>query len=277
MGRFKINFTLRPPAEIVPWGENNDHLSWFALTDSDLWINVGERTIYEYSDAAREHWSCDIRYNDYQLSRFLEDFSGIFAHIRESVPREYYEHINEFIRDTDNWNNLYQDDNSVDDDAFWAFYDEKYEPLTEWLYSRIFDSGHLIGGPHIGCFRCSDMIKIWWDGDYTLDGGESIWTAPSGEFELPYADFVSEVKRFFEEFYAAMDKQVETALQTDWDNTPDWGKVNLDKKYLSKEHKERKEGFSQAVSLLDEEISATDWSKVEEILKIMKKELNAEE
>lgn len=277
MTGFRINFTLRPPAEIVPWGENNDSLSWFALTDSDLWINVDERTIYEYSDAAREHWNCDIRYNDYQLSRFLEDFSSTFGFIRESVPHKYYDHINEFIHDTDKWNNLYQDDDSVDDEAFMAFYDEKYEPLTEWFYNRIFDSGHLIGGPHIGCFRCGDMIKIWWDSDYTLDNGESIWTAPSGEFELPYADFVVEVKRFFEEFYATMDKQVETALQTDWDNTPDWGRVNLDKKYLAKEHKERKDGFRRAVALLDENVSTTDWSKVEEMSKIMKNEINAEE
>ncbi len=74
-----------------------------------------------------------------------------------------------------------------------------------------------------------------------------------------------------------MDKQVETALQTDWDNTPDWGKVVLDKNYLAKEHKERKERFSRAVSLLDEDDSTTDWNKVEEMYKVMENELNAEE
>lgn len=279
MSDFRINFILKPPMEIVPWGENNNHLSWFALTDAELWINAGKQTIYEYSAAAREHWNCDdIYYNDYQLSRFLEDFSGIFAHIRESVPREYYEHIDDFVTNADNWNSRYEDDDSVDDDAFMAFYDEKYEPLTEWFQNRIFDSGHLIGGPTIGCFRCEDMIKIWWsDGNYTLENGESIWTAPSGEFELSYADFVTEVKRFFGEFYTAMDKQTEIALQMDWDNTPDWGKVYLDKESLAKEHQERKDGFSRAVALLDEDVSETDWDKVREMYEKMKKELATEE
>ena len=71
MNDFRINFTLRPPAEIAPWGEKGDYLSWFGLTDSELWITVGERTIYEYTDAACKEWEHDIRHNDYYLSRFL--------------------------------------------------------------------------------------------------------------------------------------------------------------------------------------------------------------
>lgn len=271
MTDFRINFILKPPAEIAPWGEKGDYLSWFGLTDSELWITVGERTIYEYTDAACKEWKHDIRHNDYYLSRFLEDFSGTFKFIRESIPREYYDHIDDFIRDTDNWQNLYLDDDSVDDDAFFEFLDEKWEPLTMWFYDRVFDSGHLTGGPLIGCFRCGERIRIWWNSDFTLDNGESIWTAPSGSFEILYADFVSEVKRFFDEFYAAMDKQTETALRMDW------GKVNLDKTRLAEEHKERKEGFSQAVALLDIPCEQTDWNKVEEMVEMMNKELKEKE
>ena len=271
MNDFRINFILKPPAEIAPWGENGDHLSWFGLTDSELWITVGEQTIYEYTDAACKEWNHDIRHNDYYLSRFLEDFSRTFTYIRESVSREYYDHIDEFVTETDNWQSMYLDDDSVDDDAFIIFLEDKFDPLTEWFYDRVFDSGHLTGGPLIGCFRCGEMIKIRWHSDFTLDNGENIWTAPSGDFEIPYVDFVSEVKRFFREFYAAMDKQVETALRMDW------GKVRLDKTYLAKEHKERKDRFSQAVALLDENVSVTDWNKVEEMFEIMKKELKEEE
>ncbi|MBD5111588.1 MAG: hypothetical protein HDT42_03530 [Ruminococcaceae bacterium] len=271
MNVFRINFTLRPPAEIAPWGEKGDYLSWFGLTDSELWITVGERTIYEYTDAACKEWEHDIRHNDYYLSRFLEDFSGTFKFIRESVPHRYYDYLDEFVTKTDNWQSIYLDDDSIDDDAFYAFLEEKWEPLTEWFSDRVFDSGHLTGGPLIGFFRCGDMIKIRWKSNYTLENSENIWTAPSGFFEIPYADFVAEVKRFFEEFFAAMDKQVETALRMDW------GKVKLDKTLLAKEHQKRKEGFSQAVALLDENNSATDWNKVDEMYEIMKKELSAEE
>ena len=78
MSGFKINFSLKPPEKIVPFGKNRDHISWFGLTDGELWIEVGERTIYEYSDAAVREWG-GVRYNDYYLSRFLEDFSEIFG------------------------------------------------------------------------------------------------------------------------------------------------------------------------------------------------------
>ena len=98
MSGFKINFVLRDIDKIVPWGEKRDYLSWFGLTDSDLWIKAGDKTIYEYSGAARKFWECDIRYNDYQLSRFLEDFSRIFEYVRESVPPKYYDIIGGFRR-----------------------------------------------------------------------------------------------------------------------------------------------------------------------------------
>lgn len=283
MNDFRINFILKPPVEIAPWGEKGDYLSWFGLTDSELWITVGEHTIYEYTDAACKEWNHDIPHNDYYLSRFLEDFSETFAYISEEIPEKFYNQIEKFRDITNDWLELYAGDDDCDDeitdediDSFDRFYDEKYQPLTEWFHNRVFDSGHLTGGPLIGCFRCGETLKIWWYGDDRLENGENIWTAPSGFFELPYADFVSEVKRFFHEFYAAMDKQVETSLQMDWDNTPAWGKVNLDKKYLAKEHKERKKGFDREIALLDENVSVTDWNKVEEMFEIMKKELKTE-
>lgn len=80
----------------------------------------------------------------------------------------------------------------------------------------MFDSGHLTGGPLIGCFRHEDRIKIYWDSDYTLDNGNSIWTSPKGMVELKYEDFIIEVERFFHSFFMAMDKQVELAVLKDW-------------------------------------------------------------
>ncbi len=58
------------------WGEEpHRHIHWFGLTDGLLWIDVGGQTIYEYSDAALNYFGTDIRYNDYQIVRFLEDLS----------------------------------------------------------------------------------------------------------------------------------------------------------------------------------------------------------
>lgn len=262
---FKINFALRDINDIVPWGEESPSLHWFGLTDADLWITAGEHTIYEYSDAARKFWDCDVRYNDYQLSRFLEDFSMIFGAIAESIPEEFYEIAEEFPALADRWEELHADD---DDDAFdkWYF-DDEYIPLTEWFGKREIDSGHLVGGPNIGFFRCGERIKLWWHSGYTLESGESIWTSPSGVLELPYGDFVSEVKRFFNEFFEKMDEQVDKALKKDW------GRVALDKKRLAEENRERREGFEQKISLLKKATEATDWDKKLALYKKMCSEL----
>ena len=77
MNRFKINFQLQELDKVMPFGER---LHWFALTDGLLWIDAGTQTIYEYSEAAQAYFGSDIKYNDYQIARFLEDFFGIFRY-----------------------------------------------------------------------------------------------------------------------------------------------------------------------------------------------------
>lgn len=271
---FKINFQLQELDKIIPFGKERDCLSWFVLTDSLLWITAGEGTIYEYSKAALEYSKAALeqwkeyennpKYNDYQLSRFLEDFSYTFSYVRESIPRYLYDIAGDFRRLTDSWKESHFDD---DDEAFDKFYDNEYTSLTEWFYERIFDSGHLIGGPLIGCFRCGDMVKIYWESDYLLEGGESIWAYPKGVYELPYSEFIAEVKGFFHRFYSEMDRQVELALEKDW------GSVELDKKRLSEENAERKIGFNKQIDFLSKDCEQTDWEKVRAAYEKMEKEM----
>lgn len=268
MSGFKINFRLKPPERIVPFGKNRDHISWFGLTDGELWIEVGERTIYEYSDAAVREWG-GVRYNDYYLSRFLEDFSEIFGALCEPVSKRLYDVVGSFAADADEWLGQHSDGS---DEDFFRFEDEEYFPLTEWFYRRVFDSGHLTGGPFIGCFRCGDNVKIYWESDYKLENGESIWKYPSGIYELPYAEFAESVRGFLEEFYKEMDAQTELALQMDW------GEVELDKDYLARENVERKCCFDSRLGLLfqppSDRTGAADWNRAEALYDKMKSEIN---
>jgi hypothetical protein len=143
-----------------------------------------------------------------------------------------------------------------DDESFKRFYLGEFSELYEWYSERSFDSGHLVDGPFIGCFRCGDRLKIVWHSDISTDNGKSLWTAPDGSYETEYADFVKAVKEFFAEFCTAMDKQVERAL------LKEWGAVALDKRALKKENSDRRAEFSQKTELLDGTDKATDWSKV---------------
>lgn len=243
MNGFRINFTLKQPGEIAPFGEKGRYsLSWFGLTDGLLWIAAGDKTIYEYSDAAMKEWGGETKYDDYYLSRFLEDFSAIFASIAEPVSREHYDSVEEFEERCEK--QLEQFPNYDDDpEEFERLYDEYLEQRA-WFSDRVFDSGHLKGGPIIGCFCCEDRLKLYWNGDVPLESGESIWTAPRGSFEMPYEEFAAEVKRFFAEFYREMDEQVKRALERDW------GEIAVDKERLVQENAERRLGFDQKLSRL---------------------------
>lgn len=259
MQSFRINFELKPIDEIIPWGEKPGlSMHWFGLTDGLLWIRAGEQTIYEYSDAAREYFGKNIQYNEYQIARFLEDFSYILPYVREPVPKILYDKISEFEKQTDAWKELHCED---EDAVFDKFYDDEYEPLTSWYYNRMLDSGHLVGGPWIGCFRHGDMVKICWKSDYRLENGSSIWTAPNGIFEMSYAGFETAVNEFYSAFFEKMDRQVELAVQKDW------GEIGLDKERLVKVNQERKDEFRQKLSLLSEPCQTADWDKTLEIYK----------
>lgn len=265
MNRLQINFQLQELDKIAPWGEEGAlSLHWFGLTDGYLWIDVGNQTIYEYNEEARSYFGSDIKYNDYQISRFLEDFFHTFSYVGESIPKELYDVIENFDSQMDIWQEAHVED---EDELYEKFYDEEYCELGQWFWKRSFDSGHLVGGPYIGCFRCEDKIKIIWESTYKLDNGKSIWTAPKGCFEMRYEEFVLEITEFLNLFFKAMDRQVENAQKMEWKD------ISLDIDRLVKEHKERKTGFYNKLTFLEKTPTNTEWSKIKKLYIKMKEEI----
>jgi hypothetical protein len=264
-----INFKLKDIDEVVPAGtEDNLRMSWFWLTDSYLWLNLGECVVYEYTQAAMDHLGLKKPpYNDYPLVRFIEDFTGLFDLITESIPKEIYEltkDLNQFLNDAQKWLDIYE----TDDEEYSDFYFEEYDNLISWTYNRTFDSGHLIGGPHLSFFRYQDKIRIIWDTEHQLENDIELWTAKNGSFEMNYMEFIEHVKDFQKRFFESMDNQVALALEKDW------GKVQIDKVFLEKEHADRKEQFQTQINRL-ESVSgnSSDWKQITELYERMKKEL----
>lgn len=254
MNKLKINFQLQELDKIAPFGKKpNFSLHWFGLTEGLLWIKIGEQTVYEYTQEAQDYFGTSIRYNDYQISRFLEDFFQTFRYVGESIPEELYQSLNEFDEKMEKWKACHIDE---EDEAFDKFFFDEYCALGEWRWDRTFDSGHLVGGPCMGFFRCGEKIKILWESNFKLDSGNSIWTSPEGSFEMPYDEFVLSVTDFFNSFFIAMDRQVENAVMKEW------GSISLDKQRLLKENNERKSGFLRDISYLTVSDESTDWNKI---------------
>lgn len=265
---FKINHILQRPEKIIPWGDKEKSLSWFGLTDGLLWIVAGDGIIYEYKEPHFNEWDEPIIYNDYQLSRFLEDFFDTFPFVAESVPDYIYNDIETFDARMEKWKSLYYD---LSDEEFDEFYFDVYYELYDPILARSFDSAHLIGGPDIGCFRNGDRIKFLWKSDYTDEQGNSIWTSPSGIYEMNYSDFIKEVSRFYEAFTVDMDKQVENVRDNGISG------VYVDIPGLCRENEMRKEGFEQKLGFLKSgSNSKTDWNKISELYNRMMNEVSNE-
>nr|WP_288837823.1 DUF5984 family protein [uncultured Flavobacterium sp.] len=256
-----IHFKLIDFDKIVPTGQSPElHLSWFWLTDGDLWLTLGNETIYEYSEEAMAYFEDKpTPYSDYYIVRFLEDFTGIFEKVSASIPKKFYSltfDLEQFNKNAQKWLDLYD----TDDDEHSEFYFEEYDKLISWVYQRTFDSGHLIGGPHLSFFRHYDKIRIVWDTEHTLENGISLWTAKDGSCEMDFSSFVYQVKMFGDTFFRAMDKQIELVL------AKDWGDIKIDKPRLVEEHKERKLQFEKNLAFLEHGADDENgWTEIEEL------------
>jgi hypothetical protein len=260
-----INFKLADIDNVTPAGTENDlKMSWFWLTEADLWLTFGETTIYEYTKEALEYFGTkSSAYNDYPLIRFIEDFTEIFNQISGNVPEKFYlltKDLFLFLDKAEKWLAIYD----TDEDEYSDFYFEEYDKLISWVYKRSFDAMHLKGGPSLSFFRNNSKIRIIWYTEHTLENGINLWTAKNGAYEMDYADFISKIKDFGVKFFEAMDNQVDLAIKRDW------GNVQIDKIGLVEEHSKRKTDFYNQLVLLEQESTKkTNWEEVERLLSRM--------
>jgi hypothetical protein len=256
-----INFKLKHPDDVTPWGAPpEDRMHWFGLTDSEYWLDLGKVIFYEYSDNILDHWKIKgSKYVDYHLVRLIEDWSGIFSAISEPVPDSIYSiaktqrSLYAFYEKANNWLGQLIDDPSIDEDS----YCDKYDKVIEWVYSRSLDSGHLSNAPGISFFRNGNNLSIIWNAGKVNEEQIPVWTAQTGEIEMSYDHFISEVEGFRDRFFGAMDQQVRIAVEKDW------GGTMIDKNGLIKEHAQRKTDFQESINILkDKPTRQTDWDLV---------------
>lgn len=264
-----INFKLKELDKIVPWGQDSElSLNWFGLTDGDLWLTFGNVTIYEYTKEAMDFWgNKPTKYNDYFLSRFIEDFTEIFDKVSETIPQEFYERtsdLKKYRSDAQKWLDKYYADGDEYDD----FYFNEYDNLISWTSQRTLDSGHLVGGPHLSFFRRNDKVRIIWQTDYLMENGVKVWTAKDGSIEMKYSEFVEDIKSFADSFFKEMGKQIESAI------AKDWGNIKIDKQRLIEEHRERKNAFYASLALLGQEAEGkTNWVEIKQLFERMTNEI----
>ncbi|SFW67917.1 DUF5984 family protein [Chitinophaga sancti] len=258
-----INFRLKHPDLIVPWGDAPDtSMDWFGLTEGEYWLDLKKATLYEYTDEILrgDH---DTRYVEFQIARLIEDWTGIFASIAEAVPDGFYSIANSCSYLYRFYGAVQQLQDRLTADAaedVQAKYD-RYDKAIDWIYNRTLLAPHLTCAPGLSFFRNGDKLALVWKADHRVESNIPVWTAKNGEIELPYEVFVREMEEFGERFFSAMDEQVQLAVEKDWGNT----KINSAR--LVKEQQERRAAFQKKVAVLKEEVmNPTDWKLVNAVI-----------
>ncbi len=258
-----FEFKLKPLVEITPWGEKNDlYLSWFGLTDSNFYMDVGEEKLFEYSPELLRHWSKGNSneevhvspYFDYQVSRLHEDLLAILPDVLQEIPQELFDCIEtgekqkKWERCLSSVSDSFESEDPMEEMDFFDIYDD----ATDWLFCRkLVGVG---GGPKILIFRFNDEVVIRWNSsDYTLDGFNT-WSASSGEFKLPVEEFVEEVQSFHNRLMKSMEDRVSFIVTGDL--LPN---VSIDKQELVREQEERLQALDQALA---EKSSVKSWDEI---------------
>jgi hypothetical protein len=205
---FRISFELTPLAEVEPWLKDDQtrHLHWYALSLGQYWIQVGDETLLEYSEAVCRRHPHVKHYCEYQVARLYEDLFGLAPGATETIPedlRVWFKDSGQAISELfEAWQAQPREDSAVDDiDVIWSL-----------RSSRLLDSGYLRPRTDISCWSTESHVHIIWDNRDKFIDGLPAWTAQRGEFSVNKQEFVKEIRRFQNEFLAQMDERVQEVL-----------------------------------------------------------------
>jgi hypothetical protein len=237
-----INFRLLDFNLVEP-GDNGINLMWYYLTEGELWLNFGDVTLYEYSEAAIQFFNKNpTRYNDYYISRFIDDFTEIFEIISEPITErmlDFANNLNHFYYVSRKYLEKNTANDNVDSEKFF----DNYDLLTTWIEKRTLNSNHLIGGPKISFFRVENNLKIIYSTNFVMDNGIKLWVANSGYFEMDYFDFINEIEIFGGKFFRTMKNRITKVTSKEWG-------INFKMNKIVEEHIERENDFKEKINLL---------------------------
>lgn len=272
-----FQFTLKPIEECALPGETVKSLSWFYLTDSWYSINLGETHLFESS----LEWMQKYPGNpllDYYYIRWLEDFFDILPQITESIPQNLYELINSEENGTeienlcmDFWEQHEDENENVPEEI-----EEVYVTALKLLYHGVLDTGFLRFRSLCRFCRINDEMVIHYDFCDQDEDGVPVWSAGNGKYSMSYEKFIREIEIMLDDFFTAMDRQIENAVEAARKN-PDKYKISGNKSaktpdeilvVLQKEQEDRKEYFYKILASVKDEKkdSANYWSEIRQAL-----------
>ena len=248
---FRVKFRTKPVDELCGFGENGDVLHYFAATDSHYHYELDDVSLLIYKNG------CE---NDYYLKRFTDDFFPMLPVIGRCVPKWLYD-----CACNGNIGSLYDKvtdklTECVDNDASEEII-EQTENLHYYLFgSRLLEHGFLRDGLDIYFYRYGDMLLIRWQ-------CRGSWAAASGQRQVLWSEFISDIRCFADEYFAAMACQTESLARSCPPHKIISGDIregflrekSMIMSFLGNDSYPMGDGFSWAEKLCGDERKVYDW------------------
>jgi Family of unknown function (DUF5984) len=229
----------------------NPELSWYALTQGEYWITVGNSTLLEYAEGARTGGT--QRYCRYPVARLHEDILTMLPSILEPVPATLVQYLAGDAAAA--WWEAYE---TWYDRALRAGPDPRRRRIDDdahgLLYGRVLDTSYLAPLTGITLWSDDENVYFAWDNRAGTLNGVRAWTAVHGEFQMPRREFLAEIQSFNNRLIEQMAGRIE---QLRCGALPPEIVIDLDA--LASEHEERGDVLHEALSLK----TRTDWPAVE--------------
>ncbi len=246
-----INFRLFPLERIYTGLDpENDTLSWFALSQGEYWIELGDNTLFEYGEHA---WPDGMHHCEYAVARLHQDLMEMLPSILEPVPQSLVPY-------------LFGDQSAACWDAWTAWCDrhgadlgqEHAQALEESLLAltsgRQHIADYLAPPTRFVSWSDEDNVHFAWDNRHAMLHGLPVWTAVYGEYQMPRRDFIEEMQAFHTSLMEQMAARVELVLSG---VLPP--KIRVDIDALVREQALRYDALHDGLN----REARTDWQKVE--------------
>jgi len=247
-----INFTLAPINELAVWGgPGQPSLSWFGLTQGEYWIELGESTLFEYSQGA---WPDGLRHCQYPVARLHEDLMGMLPSILEPVPDTLVPYLfgDGAARCWDAWT-AWCDRHAAELGAGHAI--DLEDALLALTSGRQHIADYVTPPARFVAWSDDEEVCFAWDNRHALLHGRPAWTAQYGEYQMPRRAFIGEMQEFHSRLMEQMAERVEQVLAGALPR-----EINVDLDAMAQEQARRYDALHEALNIE----AQTEWKSVQD-------------
>ena len=234
----KFNYSFKPLDVLIRELKENNHISWFNLTDGCYNIEFDDVKLFEYSDAIVKENNIISNSLDYYVIRIAEDIFELVNTIEKRKKIELI--IEETLR-------------NVSYEEY-----EKSLVLFKIVSPGCIDTAYLKPGFDNYFFHINDDLYIFYD----CETEDNIWTANKGIIKVKYINFVNEFKLFVNNFMNDIEKRIDEACSFLKEDLID----------LKKEHRQRLNNFKEMFKKIESDynVEFDEWDNIIKLAKTYK-------